>query len=652
MVRVFILLVAIFVLPSLAEAQSYSCNGQTYGTYARPFHCDSMWNKPLQNGAIDVDADWNASKNFHSVEEVLIHQVNLSNPTRNSYSKTSDAYCASLNTGITHFTVPLPDSLLVESRRSNGIAVFVWPDGSVMESYLWQKCSIQAPHAGGRFLPSSTPYNISGDGNPTRGAQLGSEIGALGGTIRSGELTTAPGVEINHALKCTLTGLNKYFNASDPQPGWKWPAKVDDGNASTNYIGTNQHNKIGALYRLPANYNCSANMVTEPGRKVCEALRVYGCFDVDSHPNTSAIGFQIGVEIASPTDRTVPNQMLSTYNINMTSPSASTASGQWRDDLHTMYNAMRVVTNNSETFPKGPPAPSVASAQITNANQNRITVTISNPGAAPMVPATGITGWSYSCTVTSGASTTSKATDSGIHIELNSGNFDSSDVCTVSYSQTGNYTNSDGIELVTTTGFTVTNNILVAAPTVRQVGYGCLQPHIAETSRLWTATQRNVQCLHPSTRPVTVVVPLRVEAGNLQTIPRLWCDDGLGAGYYRVEDTYGVNGYRFATDTVLPHGATRSRFTEFSLAGSFVSDASRHHGAPNASFPPVNVSFSASPVGVKQFEMSFSVRSQRPVGSVTTCQVRYEDGTAFTVYDHDISLRVGNPWMFSYGGGW
>jgi hypothetical protein len=242
--------------------------------------------------------------------------------------------------------------------------------------------------------------------------------------------------------------------------------------------------------------------------------------------------------------------------------------------------------------------------------------------------------------------TVSKASDSSVYLTLNSGNFSVSDVCTVSYSQTGNYTNSDLVELNTTSGFAVTNNISVSAPTIRQVAGRCTVGNTVEasvSSTSWVGPSGT--CELPTNGTRTARFNLRVEANSYAGIPRLYCDDG--GGEYRVEDTYGSNGIRLATDEIV-HG-TPITSCQFGVSGTCVGGI--RHASPSGSFPPRNVSFAAAPSGIKQLEEGFSIETQLSVGATSTCRVKDESTTAFTTYDANLLVTVVGPTSRSIGGG-
>ena len=108
------------------------------------------------------------------------------------------------------------------------------------------------------------------------------------------------------------------------------------------------------------------------------------------------------------------------------------------DELRVCDKSVDATCNYNSVAPEvaNPPGfVTIASAQITTANPNRIHACVSNPGTPPM---TGTLGFTYTCSVDNPAitQTTTTASDSCVYMTLNSGTFLSTSVCTITYSQT------------------------------------------------------------------------------------------------------------------------------------------------------------------------------------------------------------------------
>jgi hypothetical protein len=334
------------------------------GTMDPPFSSSSVWNLPISSGATYVSAGFSSDRQWmFFFENIRIHKVNLADPKRTVYTKRTDSYCAgssNIDTSRVQYEVNLPDSLIYNRQISNGIAVFLFPDGHARESYLWERCSTGSA-AAGRWSPSEL-YSLTGDGLPYYGRQLGSLLPGLGGVIRKGELTTAPGVPIRHALKLVLSAVVMYYNANDPTPGYRWPAKTKDGYASTYYKGTNPAVEVGSLFAIhPRESTGSLGLLTEPGKKIFQALQTYGGYVVDTGCLANGNCWTLGAEVGTNNSRVVEDDLRNAYGITLWG--SEQASINFRADIKAIYDHLMVVTNATQQTPKGPgsvgvPAPS------------------------------------------------------------------------------------------------------------------------------------------------------------------------------------------------------------------------------------------------------------------------------------------------------
>jgi len=349
--------VTLFLFHVLISLVVYQNTSFAEGTFTLPFSSDSIWNTPIADGAQHVTAGFSAKEQNNFIfEETAIHKVSTTDPLRRVYQKLSDPYCAgasNINTSALIYQVNIPDNLIYDNRKSNGIMVFVFPDGWVREGYLWERCS-QGSEAAQRWYGGSVPgFDITGDGLG-QGAQGGSKLPGLGGTIRKGELTTPPGVPIPHALKLALSARVHYYNANDPTPGYRWPAKWADGYASTAYIGTNPEVEMGSLFAIhPTHTDKSLGLRTEPGKKIFKALQTYGAYVVDTCCLSSSWqAWMLGAEIKTNRDLTVRKELEATYGITL--GGTNQASVDFKSDLDVIYEQLMVVTNASSQNPKGP----------------------------------------------------------------------------------------------------------------------------------------------------------------------------------------------------------------------------------------------------------------------------------------------------------
>lgn len=171
-----------------------------------------------------------------------------------------------------------------------------------------------------------------------------------------GELDPANPAGIQHALKLELCAEYYYFGGGRLQPisaynggrtQYVWPATGSDS-CSTDctrlgqccYKGTNALVVPGALLALPPLVAAQLQPVTVPGRRIRDALSLYGGYLVDDtgSPNSAAVCMEAGVN----------DEMRRLFNITMTYPHGVSPSygGDLYADLLAIFRALHVVTNN------------------------------------------------------------------------------------------------------------------------------------------------------------------------------------------------------------------------------------------------------------------------------------------------------------------
>jgi hypothetical protein len=250
-------------------------------------------------------------------------------------------------------TVPLPASFVLPGASNgntpNNAAAMITQDGnSYVQTQPLTHCTANGPWTTGYVEPTVSIY---GDG--ITGAQGGSHLSSIGGTIRVGEWQTAEQEgRFRHALKTVLDSSN-YSDASGPgcnAPGCRWPANSSDcGDTACGYTGNNAQVMMGTLLALPPSYNC-AGMRTEPGQIVCETLKDYGMYVVDSGWDPAYLPAEHGP------NGNASDDFAAAFGYDMFPTSATTP---WALDWRQLVTATQVVANNSASSIGGGGTPRV-----------------------------------------------------------------------------------------------------------------------------------------------------------------------------------------------------------------------------------------------------------------------------------------------------
>ena len=182
----------------------------------------------------------------------------------------------------------LPPDFTIADRQGpdtpNNPAAILSPDGRrYYQTQPLTHCTTDGPW-------TALPYNftiVTVEGDGIEGDQGGSGLSSIGGTIRVGEWRSARAAgTFHHALKTVLDPDN-YGKSIGPDcwfPGCRWPAVTSDcSGLACGYAGGSSrgHVKMGSLLALEPRYDC-AGVRTEPGRIICQTLKDYGMYVVDS----------------------------------------------------------------------------------------------------------------------------------------------------------------------------------------------------------------------------------------------------------------------------------------------------------------------------------------------------------------------------------
>ena len=250
-----------------------------------PFDKASIWNMPIHNNAVLEPAKI-TSANAVAFDVIHLLKLNPDNPLRDVRGAGWTNRCAS--TTSQGYQLNIPDGWIVKDAGSspygntpNSTFAFLKTDETnLMQGQVIARCDATGPvHYPTWVNPNRTDQDIYGDGLGAAGHGA-SQLSALGGTIRPGELL---GDEpIRHALKITIWA-KRYLYYSSSIKGWQWPAKSADAYASTEtYGGTNSNFVMGTLLVIPPSHNkTSLNLETNAGSKIYDALKDYGAYVVE-----------------------------------------------------------------------------------------------------------------------------------------------------------------------------------------------------------------------------------------------------------------------------------------------------------------------------------------------------------------------------------
>lgn len=261
--------------------------------WLQPFSADSIWNTP-----ISADAEYVPSGltpvGWHAFETDWLYQTDAADPTAtirppgdwidrcavNSAFPDRQANPAltgafSVPSDLAAIAPPMPVNEPGNFSTPNNAVAIRQPDGvTIVQAEPFQSCPDGS-------LVGWRVDDVRLDGQGLYGGHLGSGLSSIGGTIRTHEL--ASDAPIPHALKANVWGTELFYDASEADPGYRWPAdRADSYAASGGYSGTNPEFQMGALLALDPAVDIAALGVTDPtALRVCTALRDYGAYVVD-----------------------------------------------------------------------------------------------------------------------------------------------------------------------------------------------------------------------------------------------------------------------------------------------------------------------------------------------------------------------------------
>ncbi len=317
--------------------------------YAWPFSWDSIWNLPLSTAAayhpvdLGVDATQNHGRGLSFDPEDI--SVDPTMPVTTVMARGKPLQVRLDPTLAGH-----PDV----TGNWNNCAVFLTPDNTGIH----QGQPLNYPATGTpSFETRWALVDLKSTGIP--GCHGGSSLSGLGGTLRTGEMTSSE--PLRHALKIELDCIIYCSRKGPKGRAFTWPATNEDGGYNDPAAG-NYYDRLGkadpavlqgSLLALPPSFD-PASLTSPNARKIAQALKDYGGYVVDNtawsfhNPKATrgvnAFAFQRGAEGEVPDAGCPP--------LNSEAPDTGCA---FYRDLRTVFSKLAVVTNSSAATPGGGP---------------------------------------------------------------------------------------------------------------------------------------------------------------------------------------------------------------------------------------------------------------------------------------------------------
>lgn len=239
------------------------------------------------------------------------------------------------------FTARMPSNYVIPNGGGNNCAAHL--DGDAITQH--QPLTRCVAGANGTSFSKFANQNIkTSDG--ISGAHGGSNLSALGGTIRYGEFTNASlnGLTyFSHALKFNLQAKYAYYWGGGGGNQFRWPASTADGYASAiTYAGTNSNLKPGALLALLPSAS-GLTMLTAPGNIIRNTMIRFGGYCVDDSAWNA-----VGMAIEKGPAGNVADEFQSLYSLPFRQePDVPFDKTNWYKDMETIFANLQVVSNNA-----------------------------------------------------------------------------------------------------------------------------------------------------------------------------------------------------------------------------------------------------------------------------------------------------------------
>ena len=310
----------------------------------QPFHYESIWNMPIGGDAEYIHAHIQPANSWGMTvaEDIIILTPDA--PYVDIYRSDAgwnrdDSRC-DIDGGLI-FRAPIPDDFVVSPDNwdghtpNSGLAVLMDDGRTIKQTQPFARCT-----AGDYATSKYTFEDVDLYGDGYYGAHGATELSAIGGAIRVGELLPEAG-PITHALKVNIYAeVNVYYDSRTK--GYRWPARDADSYAPDRYGSKGDPVKeclMGALLALPADMNLDdLELETEPARMLAQAFQDYGAYLVD---NTAWDVYAIITEWG-PNGR-VQDEFKEAWGFDINPRSTSTP---WAQDMRKIFTNLHIVDNN------------------------------------------------------------------------------------------------------------------------------------------------------------------------------------------------------------------------------------------------------------------------------------------------------------------
>ncbi len=285
-----------------------------------PYRSDSSWNMPMGSGALYApvsSAGFNPNNGCWANWKpwgIPVYVASATDPLRNIYEGT---------TSTPKYTMRVPNDAAQDPQADGHIVLIDDAHTFSVEIYAAQKlASGDWFGTWGAVIKNDIRGTGIGTGPWTWHGNRAAGISALGGLVRSGELTNG----IRHAMVGSTWRISYNKNGPEGRP-FVWPAGYADNGWESTY-GTWGNLHIGSLLAIPPSVNVDAipGLSTE-GRRIARAAQDFGIYLCDASGDNLAIYFEPHSRPEHPSNIDAQLSIVATYLKVVTNNGPSTVGG-------------------------------------------------------------------------------------------------------------------------------------------------------------------------------------------------------------------------------------------------------------------------------------------------------------------------------------